>query len=454
MQRWGYFFIFFMGLFLFTNGRGHCNLVPENFKYHSNIKGHFTANQGYMVHLTDHIFEHCQENCKDLRFFDTKGTEISFVIVKHVYPEQKSKHYNMDIMAYDSDNKTTSIVLKTKNTHIDKIFIKTPNVNFNKTATLYGSPDLHNWQMITNEILYDYTRHVDLRNTAIKLDKSLAFPYYKIIISKDTSKFKTKDSIHLKYGELYFSFENSPHKTRDFKIEAVTSTLLKNNHTQPTIYDKKNIQFKLKHLDKKTEIFFESHLPFETINFKINPPPQYFNRKVNLYYKNNYYRYKNDGYALLKTSSIHNLPVHTNKRPKTYIKITANPIYKNIKATIYNQNSLTLNIASVELKWPRHYAIFIPPVSSANITLCVGSEDAKAPVYDLQDFINQNNWFSFNAKKAASGPVYLNKDYNPVKTDEYYKGKLEMYLLLSVVLIAVILMSYWLYKLVRSSQSK
>ncbi|MCI4624596.1 MAG: hypothetical protein L3V56_01400 [Candidatus Magnetoovum sp. WYHC-5] len=430
---------------------------PENFTYSIKLTDNFTPNMISRIHLNANILSKCSYNCKDMRIFDDNSNEIPYVIIKHKITQTPNPILPMNITVYESDNVSVSITMQFKKERlINEITLKTTNTNFNKMLTLYGSTDLANWIEITKDKIYDFSAHVELRKTAIALNEPVAFQFYKIELTEQEDQ-NINESLRLKYGDLDFSLnKRNAYQTIPFKINAITATL-KENKAPSSIYDSMVLIPTKKQVNHTTELSFEVSPPVDNIIFDIDYPP-YYNRVVSVYYK-----YKGlPNFFFLGNDNIYNFPIADVWNKKTsmtsdelqlFYQSNTSPTIRQYKLVIWDNNNLPVNVNAIKIEWLRRYIYFIPNKKTKEYTLCFGNGEVSFPKYDLENFINQDNWFRHTYKEPAITKIIFNKDFKQIERPKDSKAKIEKTILTIVVILLVCLMGFWLYKLVNVKNS-
>ena len=144
--------------------------------------------------LDSDIYLNTGNSFNNLRLYDEKKTEVPFVvrksrgnrsqstkvILKMKTSELKGLAGNKLSLIFEQESDKTE---KAKN-FASELVINTPNINFERTVSVYGSNDKKQWEVICeDQPIFDYRQFIDLRNTSVAFTPK-QFAYYKIIVDK------------------------------------------------------------------------------------------------------------------------------------------------------------------------------------------------------------------------------------------------------------------------------
>lgn len=419
-------------------------LKPDNFQYCSELEQPAKNSTLYQTWITSDILQKCSTDCSDLRLFDQDNNEIPYVIIGNEHPDEIIETYRLEIVSY-SDNPASKVItmkMPDKYRPVSLISLDISERDFKKTVMLYGSHNIKKWDLLVKEAIYDFSSQVALRKTEIKFNKA-DYRYYRLEIIDDNPSVKSDKSIKLKYEGLDFSADSL--EIKNLHISKITGTtgFRKDNIK---VYDENNFTTFTVNLDKdrNTVIFLEAGLPFDKIYFDISNP--YYHREISLYGSNTG---EKDSYKFLTRESIFSFPISDISETKNYIAYQS-PKEKFYKIIIQNRNNPPLEIKSIKFLWVQKNLYFVSLNKPSNYSLCFGNNTISGPSYDLANFINHNNWFNQNYEKLNTAQIIQNSDFRE-RPPEDRKMKIEKIVLIGIVIILVIGIGFWLYRLMREA---
>jgi len=421
------------------------DLRPVNFTHYSEVRAELKQGRLYRLHLGGELLRHCTSDCRDIRLFDADGREIPYVIVEHRIAGRKTESYRTEIVGFEEEGDSVQITVRMpeKAESVSTLKIETPDRDFRIACTLLGSSDQKVWTRISDDVLYDFSSQVDLRKTDLKFSRS-SFRYYRLVLARETGK--GQEQMHLAYNGLDFSVTGAgPRKMKFSGVRAETEF----EGSEETLYDEVQQQeFSVKS-GSRNETVLDMHtgLPFERIYLDV-VNPYYFRRTKTVLNR------KDGGRPDVPESwgMIYRFPVSSRDESRTYLE-PGNRGKGDYRIVIENNNSTPLEIKGVRLAWKRRYLFFIPLRDSGGIRVSVGSDAADVPAYDLVSFVNQGNWHGLQAEEIALSGVVRTPDFKPA-TREDRRAVTEKVILVSVVVLLVIGMGFWLYTLIRKTSKK
>jgi len=126
------------------------------------------------------------------------------VILDNRRPAKEPVRHALEVVSYDDRSDKTVIVLKRSSTTepVTRLEIETPDRDFNKVVTVWGSTDKENWKILGEEPIYDFSSRVNLRKTQIALSKN-AYPYFQLAVDEGEEKGNSQE-IRLRYDGMDF----------------------------------------------------------------------------------------------------------------------------------------------------------------------------------------------------------------------------------------------------------
>lgn len=428
-------------LFFVNTSAVFSSLKPGDFKYSADITGQLIKNTLYQVPLSAEILSRCSPGCIDLRLLGPYNSEIPYVIVEEM-SRIKAETHGFSIVNYESGDRSAVITVKLPDRFkpISTITLHTAALDFNKNIVLHGSNDMGNWSFLAEDNIYDFSSQVNLRKTEIKFRPS-NYRYYQIKMTEKQTEGQTKENISLLYKDLQFSVNNV--RGNQIRIDEIlgTTSLVENG---VDVYDESEF-FRFSDYQEKDEdtiITLATGLPFRRIIFNITN--LYYYRDIEVHGSDSE---NSDSFRFLTKDSIYRFPVAGDKEAKDYIDCQSYN-YKFYRLVIKNKNNPHLQLKSIKLEWPRKNLFFIALHEAQPYTLAVGGSSLAAPEYELSKFINQSNWHTQPFKKLQVSSVRSNQDYRPALLKDNKKN-IEKNILTGIVVVIVIVVSYWLYSLLK-----
>ncbi|KJU85867.1 hypothetical protein MBAV_001939 [Candidatus Magnetobacterium bavaricum] len=419
-------------------------LTPADFQYNAEIKYALKPNTLYRIHLTPEILDKCSPNCNDLRLLDADNNEVPYVILQDILPADKVETYALQITHYEAGDTRADIVMKMPDKYkpVSTIELSIADSDFNKKAVLYASRNGTDWDFITQEGIYDFTSQVDLRKTNLQFNAS-DYPLYRLILTDaDMTTEGSQQTIHLKYDGLDFSAFGV--KNKKVRINAVKASTTATTQ-QRVVYDKKVFSSDLlTKLDdrKNTVVAVDSAVPASSATLETSNP--YYHRKVDVYYAIPGQKTDSDSYALYATHYVYSFPSVGQGASKDYFDLPPNPGRK-YKFVVNNANNPPLIVKSVELNWVKRYLFFVSLKDSDGYVLCFGGSGLPVPQYDLASFVNQNSYFERPFESVGPVSVVPNARYKP--PSQRWSQRVEKAILTVVVVVLVVLIGLWIYRL-------
>lgn len=436
-------FLFFPGIVFSADVS--TSLKPKNFEYYLGLEEVVTRDNIYQVHLTGDILQKCTPDCKDIRVFNSNSDEIPYVILDYNYILDQDKTHQLKIKKYYYDESSAVITLSTlkeeKNIRINTLYLNIRERDFNKRVKVSGSDDGKKWVLIKKDTIYDFSSQVNLRKTEIKF-KNVSYPFYRIVLTDSKKQKGGRQSIKLKYEQLEFSVDNLKNK----KLQ-INSIIGKFNTERSIIYDRNVFAGIDSSLDKKgdTIIKIEAGLPVKKIYFDIGNA--YYYRRVKVYGSDTG---KPDSYRVLTNGVIYTFNLSEVTEVKNYLCFSSLK-HNFYKLVIENKNNPPLEIKSITFKWVQKNLYFVALNDDTQHLLCFGNTNVNKPEYDLSRFIHRNNWYKQNYTKLSKSDILSNENFNP-QLSKGTKERIEKIILMSIVILLVSGISFFLYSLMKKMQ--
>ncbi len=143
------------------------------------------------IDFDDEIYMHTQPDYADLRIFDNAEIEIPRLLEKARVMETETVRQRVPAEIIDfaegPDNVISVVLMPTSREQPPtQLEIATPLTDFEKRIDIAGSNDQINWTpLAADQPIYDYSRYIDVRNTAVAIPAP-TFRYYRVSIQNVT----------------------------------------------------------------------------------------------------------------------------------------------------------------------------------------------------------------------------------------------------------------------------
>ncbi len=415
-------------------------MEPLHFRYSANLKGEVKKGGFYRIILPVEILERCEKSCKDIRLFDNENREIPFVILENRIPAKKAVQYPLDVVSYNGQAEKTGIVLKRTSylEPVNRMELESPDRDFNKTVSVWGSADMKNWKPLGQEAIYDFSSRVNLRKMYVALGEN-SYPYFRLTIDEGKEKTDFKN-IRLIYDGIDFSTSTYTKK----KLKITRFVVLNDIQSQEkVVYDDLKILPSVSTDTERriTEIPFSTTLPFSAVEFVIDNP--YYYRKIKLYGTNTN---RKDNLVLINQDALYSLPISNLNEAKKSINFLPPQEYRSYKIVIENQSNPPLKIESIILKWGQKQLFFIGLDDQQEYRLCCGSPTVEEVSYDIAKMVRADNWFTQPSESLKISTITQNTNYKPFKL-KGDKTLLEKNIFVIVLVLVVMVVAFFLFQL-------
>lgn len=408
----------------------------RNFRYFAEL-GQLAPATMYRIHLKEDILSKSLAGCDDVRILDAKGKEVSRVIVvQRVHSEVPAEH-SLEVTSYDPATRTVIARFPGNAAAVNAMTLDIPDSDFRRRITLSGSMNGTAWTVLQHGLIYDYTSQINLRSTTIRFPKS-NYTYYRLTLTGAAKNGGT--TMRLSYGDLNFEVDSGGE--REIRIDGITVSWIPGGVAAPQYDTKSFIPPKLVPGDESTDILLEAQLPVDRIIFAVKNP--LFYRRVLLYGGEDA-----KAESFLTEGMLFHAPALEQAERRDWIVCSAEK-HRYYLFKIVNGDNPPLRIDGITLQWhPR--LLFFMSDDGGPYRLCFGNPGAKAPEYDLVNYINEDNWETRAYNDLPYGAVQERLDYSP-GIPEAIKDRLERWILTAVVLLITGIIGFWLYRIVRGAK--
>jgi len=390
------------------------------------------------------MLQECAVQCDDIRIFDEKGKEVPFVILNDERDEIV-KQYVLDVLDYEEKKNMAQITVEMPDDRedISIIELNIKGNDFKKSIDLEGSDDRSKWDHIVRDTIYDFSSKIDLRKTSIEFPES-GYKYYRLTLQDLQVSTDQSENIKLHYKDLQFSIAGAvPQKMR---VDGITG-LTGNGSDRKYEYDKQLFNGFTQNVTEEgnTEIIVKAALPASKISFDVSNA--YYFRKITIYVSETG---EKNTFRPVTSSNIFAFPVSNDVETKNNIEIKTQ-IHSYYKFVVKNGNNPPLQIKGIEFEWIRKILFFVALDDSRQYILKFGDPELKKPVYDLVNFIHQENWTKVKSHELLPGDLTVNRGFSPV-TSEEKKRTYEKATLTVVIVMLVFIIGIWLFILLKKTK--
>jgi hypothetical protein len=406
----------------------------ERFKYYTEIKGDTSKNKISSISLTEDILDKSENDLNDIRIFNNSNNEIPFILINEQIPEDTVENKTFKIISYSNKNSMDIILTELTDRSIptlDKITFETSNIDFNKKIKLYGSKDKTRWDLITDSNIYDFSSKLNLKKKELEFENPVKYKFYKFEI-ENLYKNEISSMLKLNYKDLELNMNDYSNES-SFKIEGIIGRTFSINKGFAN-YDIKIFKPDIQNKDKKSIIDLKNKLPINQIDFSIQDP--YYYREVSIFGGE-----KSDN--LITKEYIYDLGDDKNDEKKS-IKLD-NLYSSNLRLEISNNDNPPLVINKIKTKRLKK-SLFFTTKSNESYKLFISNKDVKAPIYDINRYINQFNWYKTVFSKVNTSAILENKDFKKELSKED-KEKSQKNILMGLVFVVLGILGFWIYKM-------
>ncbi|OGS47041.1 MAG: hypothetical protein A3J79_06785 [Elusimicrobia bacterium RIFOXYB2_FULL_62_6] len=419
-------------------------LQASNFRYKAAVTAKIVGGTLYRVDLPAAVLLNCAPGQPDIRLFSPAGEEIQFTLVKGEYLKKADELYAPKITAYRADSREAVLefALESRPNPVTSLELSVEDTDFRKDTELSGSDDGKSWKPLGRGSVYDFSSQVDLRKTLLEFPRS-TYRFYRLKLRDTEEPAPQGKTVSFKYDGIDLNVGGG--KGKKLRINGV-SLRTGGRDTRVEIYDEKIFQpaasGELK--DNQSFIAISQGLPFEKVEFDL--ADSFFMRDLTAYYSETG---EENSYRRLSSASIYRFPPGWPAGERAWAEISS-PGYRYYRFVFNNKNNPPLRIKSVKLKWLRRSLYFIAPGDMTGATVSFGRPGTERPAYDVESFVNQDNWEKRTQDALQLGEPVLTEGYSPELPADR-KTRTEKNLLTAIIVLVTAGMGYWLYNLLKKA---
>jgi len=423
----------------------------SRFRYTAEFSEELERGKFYQATLPAEILQKSQPDQSDIRLFDSDNRVAPYVILSQDVME---KIFNFEIVSADKIDSPAAweVIIKTPETNmsVGRILLTLQNRDFKQIVLVEGSQDQKGWEPVVTAVIFDFSSKIDLRKTDIDFPSRASYRYFRLTFQDENDSDESMDSMdaHLSISErgLSFSFHSIP--TKELRLDKVSGKTDRNKDEikkfdQVDFTDIQALIHKENAEDKSDVIDLEAGVPADRIVFDISN--SYFSRKVEVFGKN----VGEEDYTRLNTQDIYRFHFGDIQTEKTALLLSSKK-YDHYRIRIINQDNPPLNLNRISFRWFRRNIFFIPEKSGPH-RLFFGNSLVKKPNYELQQFINPDNWFkqsylraTLPKSKTGANTLFLIEEVEASRQEKF-----EKYLMTGVIIFLVFILGIWIFWMLR-----
>ncbi|MBF0227200.1 MAG: hypothetical protein HQK76_17275 [Desulfobacterales bacterium] len=413
------------------------------------LKGNINCSQFQLpvrLHIFQDIISNTSKDMRDIRIFDDKGTEIPYIIYTEFPPASTMQRFQWKIVSYDNDNGVQAFILEIPrgqeifNKIYDELIISTHARDFKKNIEIFFSDDSINWEKKASGVIFDFSSQVDLRDTKIKIPGTSS-KYLKVLMKDDNNQYNNNENVTLTYKDLFFSLKTQIRGA--IKINYFESFLSRESSDLKR-YDSFTISNPESFVDKDGNTIVKLgciNLPAEKISLRLKN--LYYYREVQLWTAD---KDKEDDKSskFLGKGYIYKIPSIEKENKSIDFNGSKQRCFK---LKIINGDNPQVSIEEVKIEWTKRNLYFIPE-NGREYRMFFKGKNLALPKYELGLIIPYNYDELMRYSECSITEITKNEEYNP-KTDPNLKAKFERYLFISVMLVLVCLLAFWIFTLIK-----
>ncbi|MBU1355040.1 MAG: DUF3999 family protein [Candidatus Edwardsbacteria bacterium] len=364
---------------------------PNDFRYRKELAVLDSLQSDVGVFRLDgDIYRGTKVDLTDIRLAGHDYREVPYLIRLATRTDTVTVRYPIGLGTIEfkeqPDNSITIILNRKETDSIpDELEIRTPAVNFEKSISVYGSDDRAAWQALAvSQPIFDYSRHIDVRNTSVTL-KGPAFSYYKVVIGNAIEVKRSPFSqivteAGTRPGVRYESFIQN---TEPFRIEraaffGVKSEVRAANPLQ--VAYPLPVTFSASDTVKKATLIYcrSDRQPVNEI--RLATASRIFRRQVLVEGTND--TSKTADWTTLATGIVQRLTMGAFHRENLSILLGGWQRYPRYRLRIANEDNPPIEVTEVTAMGGIHQIYFFHN-QAETLTVYYGGEDVKPPRYDV-----------------------------------------------------------------------
>ena len=413
---------------------------PDDLRFMAEITGTLTPGSPTRVPLSSQIIAATHNALADLRLFDTHGQETPYVIYASSASHPPPALFTFGIVSYSQDNAAEIIVLeRPANTGaFQELDIITTARDFHKAVQVQTSQDQTTWEDHTADTIFDYSPRLALRKTTQEVPRVNA-RYVRLRLQDVAPATGQSGDMTLRYDGLELSMRKG--EARTFRIDRIVgrSSLAP---PVPAVYDRVS----LAQPDTRTDAHGNTVLSLGRLNLPVTEvalsiDTLYYHRAVELWTAD---VDKPEAYRRVASGVVYNIPGMQTPRNTLY---TSQAQLQYVQLKIVNGDNPPLQLQHVTVAWPQYHLYFIPE-AGRRYALYYGSEQRRAPVYELRHVLPFNPTTLVHYPVAPVGPLQQSPAYRPPAAQKLWFFT-DKSLFTGLILLLACGLGVWMYRLMQ-----
>jgi hypothetical protein len=413
---------------------------PDDLRFMAEISSTLTPGAPVRVPLSPQIIAATHNALADLRLFDTQGQETPYVIYASSASHPTPALFTFGIVSYSQDNAAETIVLeRPANTGaFQELDIVTTARDFHKAVQVQTSQDQLTWEDHAADTIIDYSARLALRKTTMEVPRVNA-RYVRLRFQDVAPATGQHGDMTLRYDGLELSMRKG--EARTFRIDRIVGR----SSVEPpvsAVYDRVS----LTQPDTRTDESGNTVLALGRLNLPVTEvalsiDTLYYHRAIELWTAD---VDKPEAYRRVTSGVVYNIPGM--QTPKNTL-VAAQSQLRYVQLKIVNGDNPPLRLQHVTVAWPQYHLYFIPE-AGRRYTLYCGSEQRRAPVYELRHVLPFHPATLVHYPAVSVGPLQQNPAYHPPATHKpwFFTDKS---LFTGLILLLACGLGVWMYRLIQ-----
>ena len=413
----------------------------SDFRLKAPVRGDMIPGVPLRLALLREVIAETSTGFADLRLFDNLGAEIPYVIYKQRRPKQKPRFFTWEVISYKDMDNAQAIILKRpeKTAAALDLRLVTTARDFNKNVEVNAGDDLSSWNLIATGALFDFSSHIDLRRTVLKLPETDT-RYLQVTLKDKIKPILFGENMRLKYKDLEFSLDGQ--KCGEINIDRFMSRTSRKTPEKYHFDEVALSAFKTS-IDKDGNTIIALgylNLPVERVSLRVKN--RYYYRAVELWVAGTG---EDKSYRRIDRGTIYRIPdISEDKNTLSFDKGRCD----HIRLKIINHDNPALEVEEIKIQWVRRNLYFIPEDDNS-CAIYLSGKDIRPPQYELQRLIPEKYDGLMSYAECLAGPIQKNTGYSP-SADLRLGAKIEKFLFYALVILLVCVLGFWIYRLARN----
>lgn len=429
---------------------------PSQYKWYKNIEVQTPMNEVIAsAQFDSQIYFSARKYFPGLRIIDNNNAEVPYHIEQSINTQprviEQLCRSEVNSLRELPDNKIEIIVqLQYGDLFADGLTLITPQKNYERRVSVFGSEDGINWiEIVSGALVFDYSRYMDVHNRRIDLPKN-KFRIFRLevedVIDERASPFrnlwlKLNDKTELEHIEQ-FSIYN-----RTFRIDRID--LWRNITSQQFEKEVKAnypvVDFTVKEDEDKKQTVIEvvTHRePLTSLGFVT--PDRNYHRQAHIEVKR--IQYGNEIWIEIGRQSLLKIQLQGFQQKNRFIEFPEHrdKIYRLI---IDNHDNPPLKISGVEAIGNVYEILYLNKAEN-NYRMFYGSETAEKPKYDFANVLNSMRE-SVQTLSASLSEEIINPEFNKESDRKSFQFLENKWFLTMITALMVVVLGWVVYSTAR-----